>query len=319
MILNEIGKLISEKCNFAIISHYSPDGDAIGSSLGLYNALKEIGKNVDIFIPDNLPNRFSYLPLFDEIKNQKQYKENYECILVLDCGDEDRLGEFVDILKHTDLVINIDHHISNTLYGNINYVDSNASSVGEIIYNLLKLNGYDISKNTACCLYTSIISDTGGFKYSNTTSMTFNIAGDLINTGIDFPEINRILFDTKSVNQIKLLSLVTSTLEMHNDDKLALIYMTRDMLNKSGASEDDASEMVNLARDIETAEVGVFIKEIDDKVFRISLRSKNIVDVRLIAEKFDGGGHVRAAGCTIKGDFAEVKKRLIDEILSQWK
>lgn len=319
MILNDIGRIIRDKDKFAIIAHYSPDGDAIGSTLGLFNALIEINKNVDIFIPDNLPQRFNYLPNYNKVKNIKTYSDNYEAIFVLDCGDKDRLGEFIDILDKTSLIINIDHHISNTLYGDINYVDTNASSVGEIIYNLLKINGFEISQKTASCLYTSIVSDTGGFKYSNTTSMTFSIAGDLINTGIDFPEINRILFDTRTISQVKLLSYVTSTLEMYNNDKIAVIHMTQKMLKESGASEDDAQEMVNIARDIDTVEVGVFIKEVEINKFRVSLRSKNIVDVRLVAERFNGGGHVRAAGCTIEGSLDEVKGYVLEEILRQWK
>ncbi|SEF45824.1 phosphoesterase RecJ domain-containing protein [Caloramator fervidus] len=318
MILTKIGSIIKQNDNFAIISHFSPDGDAIGSSLALYNMLIENGKSVDIYNQDEVPKRLKFLPYSNYIKNQLLDKK-YECVFVLDCGDKDRIGNLVDIFNKTNLIVNIDHHISNTLFADINYVDSNASSVGEIIYNLLKINGFEISKNTAMCLYTSIVSDTGGLKYSNTTSMTLNIAGDLINTGINFTEINRILFNTMTKSQLKLLSKVISTLELYKNDSIAIMHVNKQMLEECGANEDDASDMVNYARDIDTVELGIFIKEVDTNKFKVSLRSKNKVDVRLIAEKFNGGGHVRAAGFTIEGDFETVKKNILEVVSKYWK
>jgi phosphoesterase RecJ-like protein len=318
MILNKIGNIIKQNKSFAVVSHIIPDGDAIGSTLGLYNFLSEIGKDVDVFNPDKLPSKFNFLPGFFDVKDTL-VKRHYDCIFVLDCSDKDRLGHLVELLNMADVVINIDHHISNDLFADINYVDTNAGAVGEIIYNLIRINGFEISYNTAMCLYTSIVTDTGGFKYSNTTSMTLNIAGDLINTGIDFPEINRILFDTLTAQQVKLLSRVTSTLELYNNNSIAMLHVTKDMLEECGANENDASEMVNYARDIDTVEVGVFIKEVEKGKFRVSLRSKNKIDVRIIAEKFNGGGHIRAAGCTVYGDFDEVKNKVLNEIINHWK
>lgn len=318
MILNKIGDIIKQNKNFAIVSHILPDGDAIGSTLGLYNFLVETGKEVDAFNPDKLPSKFDFLPGFSDIKD-KFISKHYDCVFVLDCSDKDRLGHLVEILNMANVVINIDHHISNDLFADINYVDTNAGAVGEIIYNLIRINGFEISHNTAMCLYTSIVTDTGGFKYSNTTSMTLNIAGDLINTGIDFPEINRILFDTLTAQQVKLLSKVTSTLELYKDNEIAVLHVTKDMMEECGADENDASDMVNYARDIDTVEVGVFIKEAEKGKYRVSLRSKKKIDVRIIAEKFNGGGHIRAAGCTIYGDLNEVRTKVLSEILNHWK
>jgi len=318
MILNKIGDIIKRNKSFAVVSHIIPDGDAIGSTLGLYNFLSEIGKDVDVFNPDKLPSKFNFLPGFFDVKDTL-VKRHYDCIFVLDCSDKDRLGPLVELLNMADVVINIDHHISNDLFADINYVDTNAGAVGEIIYNLIRINGFEISHNTAMCLYTSIVTDTGGFKYSNTTSMTLNIAGDLINTGIDFPEINRILFDSLTAQQVKLLSRVTSTLELYNNNSIAMLHVTKDMMEECGANENDASEMVNYARDIDTVEVGVFIKEVEKGKFRVSLRSKNKIDVRIIAEKFNGGGHIRAAGCTVYGDLDEVKNKVLNEIINHWK
>lgn len=314
MILNKIGSIIKEKKDFAIVCHSSPDGDSLGSMLGLYSCLKEIGKNADVFIEDIFPEKYYFLPSINEISNIEVSKDKYDCLFVLDCGDLGRLGACKDIIYKCDTIINIDHHLTNDLFGHINYVDSNASSVGEIIYQLLKINGFEVSKNTAICLYTSIIDDTGGFKYSNTTSITLSIAGDLINTGINFSDINNRIFYVKTIPQIKLISKVTSTLKTFLNDKVAIIYLSKGMLEECNATEDDASEFVNFARDIAEVEVGVFIKEKDMKESRVSLRSKNYVDVREIAEKFGGGGHLRAAGCTVEGSIQEAMQLIINEI-----
>jgi phosphoesterase RecJ-like protein len=224
------------------------------------------------------------------------------------------LGNIGEILYKSDKIVNIDHHLSNDLFGTINYVDCNASSVGEIIYQLLKINGMNISQKTAVCLYTSILTDTGGFKYSNTTSMTLSITGDLINTGINFSDIYNIVFDVRTIPQIRLISRVTSTLRTYLNDKVAIIFLSKSMFEECGAVEEDASDFVNFARDISGVEVGVFIKEKDNKTSRVSLRAKNYVDVRAIAEKFGGGGHLRAAGCTIEGSIEQAIQLIVNEI-----
>jgi bifunctional oligoribonuclease and PAP phosphatase NrnA len=314
MILLEIGKLIKEENNFAITSHTSPDGDSIGSLLGLYNALKEINKDADMFIDDSLPEKYSFMPKFNEIKQLENAKKRYRCLFVLDCGDENRLGSCKELISRSDIVINIDHHISNSLFGNLNIVDKNASSVGEMIYQLIKINGLDVSKDTAMCLYTSILTDTGGFKYSNTTSMTFSIVGDLINNSFDFSEIYNRVFDVKTIEQVRLMAKVSSTLETFLDNKIGVISLTQNMLKECNASEEHASDFVNIVRDINEVEIGVFIKEVDNTTCRVSLRSKKYVDVRRIAEVFGGGGHIRAAGCTIKQTLEESKAIIIKEI-----
>lgn len=314
MLHIQIGKLIKDSDNFAIVSHTSPDGDSMGAILGLYNALIMMGKSVDIFLEEAPPDKFSFLPNFKRIRYDKNYG-NYSYLFILDCGDLERLGNCMEIVHNCKALINIDHHISNKLFGNINIVDANASSTGELIYEILKINGFNITKDIAACLYTSILTDTGGFKYSNTTSVTLTITGDLINTGIDFPEINSIIYNRKSISQVKLMSMVTSTIEMFNNNTISLLLLTREMLEKCNATDEEAEEFINIARDIKGVEVSVFLKEKDKGKYKISLRSNKYVDVRIIAEAFNGGGHIRAAGCTIEGKLNNVKSKLIDEII----
>lgn len=309
----QIGKIINEYNNFAIVSHTSPDGDSVGSMLALYSILYKRNKIADMFIDDVLPGRYSFLPFYNLIKPLHEVK-HYDCVFALDCGDPERLGKCKDILSKTDIVVNIDHHISNSLYGTVNLLNKDASSVGEVMYDIFKDNDYEIKMDTAACLYTSILTDTGGFKYSNTTSKTLNIAGNLINTGIDFSEIYSVIYDRKSLEQVKLMSRVVSTLDMALDNRVAFLSLFKSMLVECSAKEEDASEFINISRDIDGVEVAVFIKEKSSELFRISLRSKSKVDVRSVAEKFGGGGHIRAAGCTIEGNYDKVKVTLINEI-----
>lgn len=313
--LNELKKILSENNSFAIVSHTSPDGDSMGSILSFYNILKEFKKNVDVFVDGQAPNKFNFLNGFNEIKQIENANIKYDCLIVLDCGDEERLGKCSDLLKKTNCIVNIDHHITNTKFGNINIVDVLASSVGEILYGIYKHFNFNISKNTAECLYTSIASDTGGFKFSNTTSKTLKTVADLIDLGIDFTTIYNKLFDVKTLNGIKLTSLVTQTIQLHLGGKVATMYLTKDMLNESGATEDEAGELVNIARDIENVEIGILIKEIDEGVYKISLRSKDYFDVKDIALKYGGGGHIKAAGCTIKNTSIEnIIREVLDDI-----
>ncbi|MCX7951798.1 MAG: bifunctional oligoribonuclease/PAP phosphatase NrnA [Clostridiales bacterium] len=314
--VNELEKLISNINSFAIVSHTSPDGDSMGSILSFYNILKELKKDVDVFVDGQAPRKFNFLNGFYEIKKIEDAKSRYDCLIVLDCGDEERLGNCSDLLEKANYIINIDHHITNTKFGDINIVDEFASSVGEILYGIYKHFKFNISKNTAECLYTSIASDTGGFKFSNTTPKTLKTIADLIDLGIDFTTIYNKIFDVKTLNGIKLTSLVTSTIQLHLSGKVATMYLTKEMLNQSGATEDEAGELVNIARDIENVEIGILIKEVEEGTYKLSLRSKDYFDVKDIALKYGGGGHVKAAGCTIKNTSIE---NIIREVLEDIK
>ena len=309
----KIISMLKSRDNFAIIAHVSPDGDALGSSLALYNYLKQQGKHCQVFIDDRLPQKYSYLPGFKDISSVRP-EGKYENVVVLDCGDIERCGSFKNMAEEALLCINIDHHITNKGYGMLNIVLPEASSVGEILYGILKDMGTAIDADIARCLYTSIASDTGGFRYSNTKPETFLIAGELIKTGIDFTAIASRLFDQRSVIQTRLLSMVLGTLQLHFGGKVALLYINREMLEKCGAMDEDADDFVNYARDIDSAEVGVFVKQKQDGSCRISLRSKSVADVRKAAEAFSGGGHIRAAGCTIKAPIDEAISMLLKEL-----
>lgn len=319
MNLKKIINLINSNNNFAIVSHTSPDGDCMGSMLGLYNSLKEISKCVDVYLDDEIPSRLSFLPGADIIK--KDYNnEKYDIVFALDCGDLVRLGSYSkELLNSGKIVINIDHHISNEMFGDINFVSPNMSSVGEIIYKLLEEGDFPINEDVARCIYTSIISDTGGLKYSSTTASTLETVAKIFkyNFNIDYSKIYTKLLHETTKEKILITSKITSNLKTFLGDKVAILYVTKEMLNNSNANENDLGDIVNIARDIDSVEVGVFLKEKSENIFKVSLRSKEYADVRKVAEKFNGGGHIKASGCMIEGTLYEVMDKLLYEIKGQ--
>ena len=316
MIMNDIINKIKHCNKIAITFHSSPDGDAIGSSLALFQGLKKFGKEVEILSKEEMLEDFKFLCGSENI-NHKKFKvsTDTECVIVLDCGDVKRINAELNFENRGYTIINIDHHLSNELYGDLNYVDTNAAAVSEIIYQMIKLMGIDMDKDIAECLYTSIITDSGSFRYPSTTSVTHTIAGDLINTGIDFSEIHRVIFENKKFQRIKLYGKAIESMKLAAGDKICTIEITKDMLFNLGIIKDtDTSDIINIGMKIDTVEVGVLLKEVEQGV-KVSLRSKSKVDVRKIAETFGGGGHLRASGLVISDkSIAEVKDIILAEV-----
>lgn len=313
MIASKIAGILKEKDSIAIVSHIMPDGDSIGSMLALYNVLKRMCKNVVPITGDNLPKVYSFLPGFGSICScDSSVNRDYDVLVVLDCGSLDRTGDCS--LIRSKITINIDHHITNSLFADLNLVDTNASSTGELIYQLIRLMGSDILKEEAACLYTAILTDTGCFKYSNTTLSTHQITGDLITTGIDFGSIHDMVYKNYEYTGLKLLGKALSSIELHEDGKIAFMQLLYDDFKGIDLKDVSTSEFIDYARDIGSVETAAFIKEISPGEFRVSFRSKNRVDVRAICEKFGGGGHIRAAGCTITGKSEYVKNTVINEM-----
>lgn len=318
MTINEvIGKILSNN-NIAITFHTSPDGDSIGSSLALLQALRTLNKNCYILCNDELPETFSFLPYSSEICLNKTIRSHTDCVIVLDCGNVERIAGSVSVSNKDYLLINIDHHISNDFYGDMNYVDAKASSMGEIVYHIIKSMDVNITKEMAACLYTSLITDTGSFKYSNTTSVTHEVAGHLIDCGIDFNNIHRIIFENKKFNRIKLYGEVINEMYLTLDNKFCIMKLTKKMLDRLNLSEDDTSDLINLGIQIDSVEVAALFKEKDNFV-KVSLRSKSKVDVRKVAESFNGGGHVRAAGLKLEMGIDDAIKSVTNSVRSELK
>lgn len=317
MIMNNILKKIKESNRIAITFHTSPDGDSLGTSLALMQGLSKKGKEVYILSKEEIPESFKFLPCSELIDGKNsRVLSGTECVIVLDCGDVKRINADLDFDNKNYTLINIDHHITNELYGDLNYVDTNASAMSETIYQMLRIMGIEIDKDMAKCLYTSLITDTGSFKYSGTTSVTHTIAGDLINTGINFSEIHRIVFDNKKVDGIRLYGKAIENLELINE-KICIMTITKEMFSELGIDEKtDTSDIINIGMQIDTVETTALIKENDIGV-KISLRSKSKVDVRKVAEEFGGGGHIRASGLAMENKTVDEAKSLITEKLQK--
>lgn len=315
MIASSIAGILKKKSSIAIMSHVMPDGDSIGSMLTLFNVLKSLGKKVDVYSSDAAPETFSFLPGYDFIKYCDDITDDiYEVTAVLDCGSLERTGKCSKIAEKSGVTINIDHHGTNSLFADLNLVDTNASSTGELIYQIIKLMGVDISKDEGACLYTAILTDTGGFRYSNTTSMTHEITGDLINTGIDFGRIHELIYNNYKYQDIKLMGRVLSNIELICNGRASYIQLLKNDIKDMDLENLNTSDFINYARDINGVEAAIFVKEVEEGEYKVSFRSKHIVDVKKICEKYNGGGHIRAAGCTITGSLPEVKQSIINDL-----
>lgn len=297
-----------------IMSHISLDGDGLGSSFALGMALKNQGKNVTIAVEEEIPPTYTFLPGNDMVMFYDKIVQRFDTIIVVDTGDEERIGKRSALLKQTDNTINIDHHITNTQFASFNHVDSKASAVGEIIYFLLKDLNFDINKDIATNIYVSIITDTGSFNHCNTTATCHRVVADLFEFGLDVSGISRMINDNISRENLMLTAEAIKTVEMHFGGKLATTFITKEMINRVGATENDYEGIIDLIRRLKNTEVVALLRESDNGSVRVNLRSKKYVNVAKIAETFTGGGHERAAGCTITGEIGSVKQMLVKEI-----
>ena len=312
MKINDVIDKIKLFKKIAITFHTSPDGDSLGSALALLIGLRKLNKEVYIISKEVIPQTFLFLPYSNEINGEiSEPLKDTECVIVLDCGDFKRINANLNLENRKFELINIDHHLSNDLYGDLNFVDTSASAVGEIVYEVLRLLDVKLDKEISTCLYTSLLTDTGSFRHSNTTAVTHSIAGELINTGIDFSNIHRIIFENKKFEKIKFYGEVISNMTTELDGKVCIMYISKNMLEKYNLVSSDTSDVITFGASIDTVEVTILIKEAENGV-KVSLRSKSLVDVRKIAESFKGGGHIRAAGFFTEANFDDTKVKLME-------
>ncbi len=312
MDTNLIKDLILNADKVIITAHTSLDGDSIGSSLGLYGCLKKIKNEVQVVFKELPPKEFSFLPYYSNIKiTEEDIIEENDVLIVLDCGNVERINLNINIQRFRNNIINIDHHKSNEQYGNINWVDSSRAAVGELIFELSQLLEIDIDENISKCLYTSLLTDTGSFKYSNTSERTHQIAGKLISKGINFTEIHDKIYENKSLKQIKLYATAIDSMEMFYNNKLCIMEIKQSDIEKLEAENEDIGDLINLGTKIDTVETVMLIKS-NCEYKKVSLRSKNYIDVCKMAGLFDGGGHIRAAGFKSELSTVEIKEKIIN-------
>ncbi|HZI20798.1 MAG TPA: bifunctional oligoribonuclease/PAP phosphatase NrnA [Pyrinomonadaceae bacterium] len=312
-MLSQVVELIEGKRLFAITSHIRPDGDSLGSSLGLFWLLRALDKEVEVIMRDPVPLAYSKLPGSEQVRVTPRVDRAYDAVFVIECSDVDRPG-LVDLEKQ--FVVNIDHHSTTALFGDINWIDSTASAVGEMVYNLCKALGVRVTREIAECVYTALITDTGSFHYSNTSERTFKVASELVRAGVKPAKVSQSVFANYPWSKIELMSAVLSTVRRDESGRVAWLMQTRDMQERTGASDEDGDGFVNYPMSCGEVEACAFFKETAPEVFRVSLRSKCDVNVARIAEQFGGGGHRNAAGCTFRGTIEEAEREVVGRLVS---
>ncbi len=314
MVLNQIIKTLREAESVVILPHIMADGDSLGASIAFARALKSTGIEALVLLEEEIPNLYAFLPGRELTAVYSGQAVSADAAVALDTGDIQRLGRRYPVFEAAKTTINIDHHKTNSGFGRINHVDVLSSSVGEIVYQLINLMGVEVDRDMALCLYVAIATDTGGFRYANTTSKTHIIAADLLNIGINVARVSQRVFDTVSVAKVKLMGAAINSLEILEKGKVAFVTITDDDIKRAGALEEDCEGLVNIARNVEGVEVAALFREKRDGEIKVNLRSKEWVDVASIAEKFSGGGHKRAAGCSLRTSLKEAVQAVLNEI-----
>jgi len=298
--------IIKKYNKFLIVSHKYPDGDSIGSQIALALGLLKIGKKAYIYNEDPPTDRYSRFKRINLIHTDKKDFDE-EVIFALDSAELNRIGFIKDEIDFTKPIINIDHHISNKNFGDINIVKPYYSSTAEIIYELLN-RLTELDEEIATYLYIGILTDTGSFRYPNTTSHSLRVASKLVNYGVVASQISEFIWFTDPPARIKLLGDVLQNITLH--DKFSIMYVTKNMLKNHGAKEEDTNEFVDYGLTIKNVKATAMIKEREGGILKVSLRSRNDVSVQELASEYGGGGHKTAAGFTYKGDLRVLKKEL---------
>lgn len=317
-MLSQVVELIENKENFAITTHVRPDGDGIGSSLGLCWLLRSLGKTAEVIVSDGIPISYRQLPGADEIRKVSEIDNQYDAVFVIECSDAARPQ-----IKNLDkqFVVNIDHHATCEHFGTINWIDATASAVGEMIYNLCKAIGGRITKEIAECVYLALVTDTGSFHFPNTTERTLKVASELVKAGVKPADISQAVYNSYPWSRIELMRRVLDTVKRDASGRVAWMRQTLEMKEISGSVDGDNSGFVNIPLSAKEVKAVVYMREVEPNRFRVSLRSKGDINVARIAEKFEGGGHKNAAGCRAVGNWdvreSEIVAAVIEAVESE--
>ncbi|HHV71471.1 MAG TPA: bifunctional oligoribonuclease/PAP phosphatase NrnA [Clostridia bacterium] len=300
--------------SFLLTTHLSPDGDGIGAILALGLTLRKLNKDVEWLVLDPIPNMYKFLPSVTEIKSSVEEISDFNKrqIIIIDSSDLERVGGWTkQIDSNRQLIFNLDHHISNTNFGDFQLVNSEAASVCELIYSLIVELDQEISRDVATCLLTGLITDTGCFRFSNTTTDTFELAIKLINLGGEYRKIITNVYETKSYQEVLLLGKTLNTLVLEKEGRLAWLVIDLNTIRNLGIDSEQTESIVNLARNIEGVKLAILFKQVEDGVVKVSFRSREDVDVAKLALEFGGGGHPRASGCSLKSTTLQQAQELV--------
>jgi phosphoesterase RecJ-like protein len=311
----EIGRVLREHQRFAIMGHVRPDGDALGSQLALALSLQALGKEVRVWNEDGMLEKYSFLPRSDLLTKPPSTPEDFDVAIALDTAIQNRLGIALAAVRSAKIWINIDHHLSNPGYGNVVHVDTSAPATAEIIFRLIKDQGLPFNRDIAENLYAAISTDTGSFQYPKTSAQTFEIAAELIRTGLDVGRLNQLLYENYPRRRLELLRELLRNMRFQQDGHVASFTLTLKTAADLGVLPEDNEGLIDHLRAVRGVVVAVFFEELPDGKVRVSMRSKtDAVDVCAICQKFGGGGHTLAAGARVRGTLAEVEERVLAEV-----
>ncbi len=308
--------------NIFLASHIEPDGDALGSTVSMGLLLEKMNKEVLMYNGSAIPAIYRFLPSVNRIEHRIDDVSKYDTAVILDCGSLDRIGDVASAVSQIPVVINIDHHVTNSDFGDIQLVDTDSCATAAIIYRMLKFMDISIDKAVAFGIYTGILTDTGSFRFSNTNRDSFGICEEMVTLGVSPYTVAQNVFGTYSLGRIKLLNMALDSIEISKNGKLSIMTLTESMLEKSDTSPEDVAGLINYAKRIQDVVVAVLIFEYPKDTYRpnlngqreyhISLRSDGTIDVGKIAASFSGGGHASAAGFDIKSGLSDLKKLIFN-------
>jgi len=311
----QIGRVLREHQRFAILSHVRPDGDALGSQLALALSLQQLGKKVRVWNEDGMLEKYSFLPRGDLLTKPPHTAEDVDAAIALDTAIQNRLGTAFTAVRSAKIWINIDHHLSNPGYGDLVHVDPTAPATGQIIFDLIKSQDFPFDREIAENLYAAISTDTGSFQYPKTSARTFEVAAELVCTGIDVGQLSQQLYENYPRRRVELLRELLRTMRFERDGRVASFSLSLQTAAELQVLPEDNEGLIDHLRAIRGVIVAVFFEELADGKVRVSMRSKSdAVDVCAICQKFGGGGHTLAAGARVRGTLAEVERNVLEEI-----
>ncbi len=310
-IVNRILETIRDSQTFCVVGHVRPDGDCVGSQIGLTLALLGEGKTVVCWNEDRVPQKLAFLDP-DHLMQKPKAGMRFDCVIATDAASYERMGKAGNCVKERGTLINIDHHTSNTRFGDINWVTAREPSTGELIYKLLKYANWGITPRVADCLFTAVSTDTGSFQYATTTPSTFAAAGELVKRGANLAGICQEVYQSFPLSRVRLLKHVFNPFRLPPDDQIAWFWLKQADFARTGADKCDSEGLIDHIRAIDPVVVACVFEEVAPDLTRVSLRSKrDSVDVTLIASQFGGGGHPAAAGARVAGSPLSVQRRVI--------
>jgi len=313
--LAEIAEILKTRNRFVVMSHARPDGDALGCTLAMALCLRQLGKDVTAWNEDGVPAKFHYLPEHTLVTQPPAEPQRFDVALVLDNAVKSRAGKAIAAVAHADVVINLDHHITNDHYGDLNFIDPLAPATGQILFELIRGHDLPLTYAMADNLFVAISTDTGSFQYPSTTARTYEIAAELIRAGVNVGEISQKMYESHPRRRLELLRALLNVLRFSSQDRVASFALSVETVKAVGSIPEDTEGLIDTIRAIEDVTAAAFFEELGDGRVRVSLRSKSPqIDVSKVCGLFGGGGHKLAAGARVSGTLAEVQEKVLEAI-----